>query len=143
MINREIIAYLKLAHGSFNGLVFLLFCYQGMMGKKIRRTRKEGRPHDVALIKRHRMNGPILALLGMAGYIAGLTIGFLDHGLTFKYPLHLGVGSVIFVTIVLIFFVSKQIKGHDSHWRDLHFYLGLLLLGLYCAQIFTGLGILL
>lgn len=29
MIGKEVVVYLKFIHGSFNSLVFILFCYQG------------------------------------------------------------------------------------------------------------------
>lgn len=32
MVSKEVVVYLKAMHGSFNSVVFILFCYQGWAG---------------------------------------------------------------------------------------------------------------
>jgi hypothetical protein len=54
--------YFKLAHGTFNSLVMLLFIRQGWLGLQIRKNRLSGTPL-VPAIKRHRRTGPIAAAL--------------------------------------------------------------------------------
>jgi len=145
MIEKELVAYLKLVHGLFNSLVFLLFCYQGWMGWRIRRSRQAGGPPSFAVVKRHRKTGPVFAGLGIMGYLFGLVLGWLNHNLNLNYrhTIHLPVGTVLAVAIVLAFLASRGIKSPDSSWRTHHFLLGLLLLSLYFFQVIIGLGILL
>jgi predicted membrane chloride channel (bestrophin family) len=140
---RNIIPYLKLAHGSFNTLMMFLFAYQGWMGIRIRKQRLSGSISDFHFIKRHRKTGPVFAVLGCCGYIAGLTIVYIDKGTVFYYPLHLIFGSAIAVSIITTFFVSRKIKGISSSFRTPHFILGIWIICLYLVQLILGLGILL
>jgi hypothetical protein len=78
MIEKQTITYLRLAHGSFNVTMMLLFFYQGFLGFRIRQGRKSGN-QAVRAIKRHRKAGPVLALMGVAGFVAGMTIVYLDY----------------------------------------------------------------
>lgn len=138
-MSKEIILYLKLLHGGFNSLVILLFIYQGILGLRIRRSDKK--PIDV--IKRHRKNGPVLAVLGILGFVAGITVMFLDTGRILKYPYHFILGLIIVSLIITTYAISKKIKGPDPYWRNRHFYLGILIICLYFVQAFLGLGVLL
>lgn len=143
MIEKELLAYLKYAHGLYNTTVMLLFFHQGWVGMTIRRQRLgEG---DVSLTsrKRHRRTGPVLALMGVLGFIAGLTLVMVDEGNLLKYPLHLFVGSAIILLIVATYRVSRHIKGLDAPFRTPHFILGVTLLVLYLIEVFLGLGIVL
>ncbi len=138
-MNKEIISYLKLLHGAYNTLVICLFVYQGSLGLRIRRS--ETKPFHI--IKRHRKTGPVAAALGAAGFIAGVTIVYLDTGRILKYPLHFITGLVIVSLIITTYLISKKIKGPDKYWRNRHFALGILIICLYFIQAFLGLGILL
>ena len=142
MIDKELISYLRLAHGSYNMLVMFLFVYQGILGLKIRRQRLKGQ-QQFNIIKRHRRLGPILVLLGLSGFFAGVFLAAIGHGHIFHYPLHFITGSAIALSAITTFFISRKIEGPDSPWRDSHFRLGIFILCLYIIQVFLGLGILL
>ena len=94
MIDKEFIAYFKLAHGFFNLCMMALFCYQGWMGFLIRQARTSGTPMPLDTVRRHRKAGPVFALWGVVGYIAGIVVVVLDKGRVFEYPLHFLTGSV-------------------------------------------------
>ncbi len=142
MIEKQVVAYLKLIHGVFNGAVFAAFLYQASLGLRIRTGRTRRHP-DFAVIKRHRTLGPLLVLLGLSGFVAGGVVVSLDHGRMFKYPLHFFVGLAIAAVAVITFVVSKRIRAGDSPWRSAHLFLGIALLVLYLIQVTLGLGILL
>ena len=142
MIDKQIIAYLKLIHGAFNALVMLLLIYQGWFGLRIRNIRRAGRPPDFKTIKRHRKNGPLFTILGCLGFIAGIIIVYLDEGGIFEYPLHFIMGSVITFSLITTYLISKRISGVESRLRTPHFILGIGTLVLYLVQVFLGLGIL-
>ncbi len=143
MINRQLIPYLQLIHGSFNLLTAILFTYQGAMGFKIRGERRKGSPMPLAAIKRHRKLGPILTPLGIAGFFAGLTLVYIDAGDILKYPAHLAVGIALCILIGGAFLVSRRIKGSETTWRNPHFIIGIFILIVYYSQILLGLGVLL
>ena len=142
MIDKQLIAYLRLVHGSYNTLMMVLFIYQGLLGLKIRKQRKVGGQMPFKIIKRHRKIGPILALMGVIGFFAGAALIYLDYGRLLKYPLHFLTGLAISLLIATTFFISKKIKGSDPLWRNLHFRVGILILSLYPIQAFLGVGIL-
>ena len=142
MIDKQLIAYFRLVHGSYNTLMMVLFIYQGLLGLKIRKQRKAGNQMPFKIIKRHRKTGPILALMGVIGFFAGAALIYLDYGRLLKYPLHFLTGLAISLLIATTFFISKKIKGSDSLWRNLHFRVGILILSLYPIQAFLGVGIL-
>lgn len=141
MIEKDMIPYFRLAHGSYNIMVMILFFYQGWLGLKIMNGRKTGL-QSFGAIKRHRKMGPVLSLMGAAGFFVGLFIA-VSHGHIFHYPLHFSTGSVIVLCISTTFFISRKIKGQDSPWRALHFRVGILILSFYFIQAFLGLGIIL
>lgn len=140
-MDKQVIAYLRLVHGSFNIIVVLLFIYQGILGLKIRKNRKAGTPL-FNTIKRHRKSGPLIALMGGIGFLAGVVLIYLDYGRLLKYPLHFITGMAIVFSIVSAFTISKKIKGSESPWRTPHFRRGILILCLYAIQVFLGIGIL-
>lgn len=135
--------YLKILHGSFNTIVGLLFLYQGSLGLRIRKERKAGEQRNAAVIKRHRSGGPIYAVLGVAGYLAGIGLVYIDKGNLWVYPYHLLTGSVIALLIMTTFVISRKIGDSESPWRTPHFVIGLFILFLYLLQIYIGLNILL
>jgi hypothetical protein len=138
MIDKQAIAYLKYAHGSFNTLMFLLFLYQGSLGLKIRSQRLTGGPLSVEAVRRHRKAGPVLAPLGVMGFLAGLGLVYLDHKHALEYPIHFLVGAAIALSIISTFFVSRKIRGPGSAWRRPHLALGVLILFLYSVQLLLG-----
>jgi len=142
MMIRQIIPYLKLAHGSFNLLMAFLFIYQWSIGLKIRGKRNTGEQPEAKLIRRHRRNGPIFVILGCLGYIAGVSIAYLDKGKFIQFPLHFITGSLIASSLVSTYFISKKIRITKSPWRTSHFMLGTLIVSLYFVQVFLGLNIL-
>lgn len=142
MIDREWIDLLRILHGTFNILVALAFFYQGWLGLKVRKGRRIG-DRDFQAIRRHRGNGPILALLGALGYVAGVALITLDKGHFFEYGRHHLVGLFIVILLAATFLVSRKIKGPVSPWRTPHLLLGLAILGVYLVQLFLGLNILL
>lgn len=141
--DKETISYLRILHGLYNTTVVLMFFYQGYLGLKIRKDRKRNNLLTLNVIKRHRRLGPAIALLGIAGFFAGLALVYLDYGDILKYPIHLFVGLAIVSLVSITFIISRKIKSLDSPWRTPHFMIGIVILVLYCIQILLGLGILL
>ncbi len=143
MIPGEYMGYLGILHGSFNTVVALLFLYQGSLGWRIRKERLAAGKRDAAIIKRHRSGGPILVVLGLAGYLAGVAIVYVDRGRVLVYPPHLIAGSCIALLLLMTFGISRLIKGLESPWKTPHFVIGIFILFLYLFQIYVGLNILL
>jgi hypothetical protein len=143
MIVREWIDLLRILHGAYNTLVALAFLYQGWLGLKIRKAGRSGGAKDFGNIKRHRGNGPVLALLGILGYVAGATLITIDKGHFFEYRAHHIVGLSIVILLTTTFFVSRKIKGPVSPWRTPHLLLGLAILVAYLVQLILGLNSLL
>lgn len=142
MLDKQIIACLKLLHGFYNATVILLFVYQGFIGLRIRRERKAG-IRSFNIIKRHRKLGPVLIFVSMLGFLAGGMVVYLDHGHIFHYQIHFITGLLIVLSVIATFIISKRITDADDIWRDVHFMLGIFILCLYITQVFLGLGILL
>jgi hypothetical protein len=143
MIDKEFIAYFKLAHGFFNLSMLALFCFQAWMGFLIRQARTSGAPAPLDVVRRHRKAGPVFALWGVLGFIAGMTVVALDKGRMFEYPLHFLTGLSIALCIGGVYAVSRRLRAGEQSFRNVHFGLGLLLLALYVVQVFLGLAILL
>ena len=143
MVRGDYLDYLKILHGSFNAVVGLLFLHQGSLGLRIRKERRAGGQRDATVIKRHRSRGPVYAVLGVAGYLAGAVLVYIDKGRLLEYPSHLITGSGIALLIMATFFVSRKIRGPESYWRTLHLAIGILILFLYLLQAYIGLNILL
>ena len=141
MIDKQTIAYLKLLHGAYNTVMMFLFMYQGLLGLKIRRQRVRG-GQNFSIVKRHRKLGPVLALMGVAGFIAGMIVIYIDKGHVMEYPLHFLTGMSIALSITAAFLISRNIKGADSPWRTPHLIIGIVILCLYLVQVTLGIGIL-
>lgn len=140
---RQLIPHLVLGHGLFNLLVFGLFLRQGWLGLAIRQARQHGAPPPLDAIRKHRRTGPLAALLGGAGFLAGIVLVLADTGNLAEYPLHLLVGGIIVLTLAGLYALSRRIDKADSPYRAPHASLGLLLVGLYLLQGYLGLSILL
>ncbi len=143
MIPSPFIEYLKLGHGLFNTLVMLLFVNQGWLGLKIRKERKGGLPKDFTIIKKHRGRGPIFVLFGILGFLAGVTLVYMDNARILEFPAHFVTGACISLLLITTFLISRGIKGPESSLRTIHFVIGISILCLYLFQIFLGLNILL
>lgn len=142
MIDKYTFSLLGLAHGSFNMGVVIGFLYQGLLGLRIRKNRTAGIP-DPKHIRKHRKMGPLLAILGVMGFLAGKTLVYLEHGHFLEFPMHYGTGATIVLVLIATFLSSRRIRGASVAWRNRHFRLGLVLLFLYMAQVVFGLGIVL
>ena len=141
MIDKQILEYLKLGHGTFNAMVCSFFIYQGLLGYRIRKARIAHMSVGSGQ-KRHRKNGPVLVLLGIGGFFAGMLVVFLDYGHLLKYPLHFINGATIAVALSGLLLVSRKIRATDTQWRSVHFTLGIVTLLLYFSQLLLGLDIL-
>jgi hypothetical protein len=137
------VAAFQAGHALFNGALFLLFAYQGLLGWRIRRKRVAGVLQDFSVVKRHRALGPVLAAAAPLGYLAGLMLVYLHKGEWVSFPLHLIGGTALLAVVAAVFLVSKRIRGAQSPWRTPHFALGILLLVVFVAQIYLGLNVLL
>jgi hypothetical protein len=142
LIDRQLLASLRLAHGVFNLAVLLALCYQGWIGLKIRHARKAGAALPFGAIRRHRKSGPVLAALVASGYLFGIIVVFLDEGRLLEYPAHFVTGTVLVLLVLAGFILSRKIKGPDSPYRSPHFLTGIALLAVDLLQVFLGLGVL-
>lgn len=143
LIDRQLLAALRLGHAAFNTSVLLLFLYQAKLGLSIRRARKAGATLPFPAIKRHRKMGPILAVLGVLGFCAGIGLVLLDTGNILEFPPHLFGGIGIVALLCTSYVLSRFIKSPDSPYRTPHFIVGILLLVLYVLEALLGLGVLL
>ena len=132
----------KVAHGSFNTLLVLVFLYQARLGFTIRK-RSENGEHRFITIRRHRRLGPFLVVMSLSGYFFGLILVYIDKGRMLEYPLHLVVGSLIVLFVLGQYALSKKIKGRESWWRRPHLVVGMGIVCLYLLQILIGLVVLL
>ena len=136
------VPHLQVAHALFGGALLLAFVVQGWLGLRIRSRRRAGAP-DFAAVRRHRRLGPVLTRLLPFVLLAGLATAYLDHGSWVVYPFHLAVGAVLVVAAGAAEFLSRRIRGPQSPWRLVHFFLGAGILALFFVQAFLGLGALL
>jgi hypothetical protein len=143
MLSDSVVATLQIGHAGFNGLLFLAFAFQGLMGLRIRKKRVAGVPQDFTVVKRHRKLGPALAALVPLGYLAGLSTTYLSRGVWVRHPEHFTVGTVLLIVVGATFLASRRIRGAQSPWRNRHAALGLVLACVFLVQIFLGLGVLL
>jgi hypothetical protein len=141
LIDKHLLHYLRPAHGAYNAIMMLLFLYQGWFGFRIRRARKANAPPSFSMIKRHRRMGPVLVILGVFGFLEGLTLVLLDSGNVLEFPPHLFTGLTIAVLLAATYKISRDIKGPDSPYRTRHFVLGVVLLCLYLLNVAIGIGV--
>ncbi|MFZ5798987.1 MAG: DUF4079 family protein [Desulfobulbus sp.] len=139
----QMLPWLALGHGIYNGVVMLLFGYQGWLGHLIRRQRRAGASPPMTAVRRHRRNGPILVVLGAAGFLAGLLLVLLDKGEIIAFPLHFGLGLAIVFAQLGAYAVSRTIRARAEAGRGLHRLLGIAILCLYPIQALVGLALLL
>ena len=142
MVDKESFEYLKYVHGLFNIIVVLMFFYQGWMGLRIRNGRKSGNAPDFVLIKKHRKLGPILFVLGVAGFLAGPMVVYINYARIFEYPLHFVLGVCITLSLIATYIISRKIRV-GSPWRTPHFVMGVTISCLYIVQALIGLSMLL
>ncbi len=142
MLDKQTVAYLRYVHASYNMIMTALFLYQGNLGLRIRKQRKTGDFFDVKAIKKHRKAGYFFTIMGISGFISGLTIVYVDYRHILEYPLHFFTGSVIAVSLLSTYLISRKIK-QKSIWRTPHFMIGILIICLYIFQLLLGMGILL
>lgn len=140
-ILKEYVYLMKPAHGTFNFMVMFLFIFQAGMGMRMRKARLQGKPLP-DIIKKHRRFGPIIAALGIGGYLAGIILVLIDKGKVMEYQPHFVMGSLIVLAILSVVSASRKITAGDSPWRGKHLNRGRYLLFLYGLQIMLGLGVL-
>jgi hypothetical protein len=138
----SIFGYVKYAHGLYNGLVILLFLYQGWLGLKIRQSRIAGTPPVVTFIRRHRKFGPALVILGIFGFAGGISTVYFTEGEIFEHPVHFLTGLTICALIITAFLVSRKIRGRENGMRKIHYSIGLIILSLYFFQAYLGIDML-
>ena len=135
---------LSLFHGLFNLAVFALFVYEGLLGLKIRRSRRrQVMPPPVSSIRRHRKNGPLFVNLGILGFLIGFVlVAATSNGRVIVFGAHFWVGLAVVVLLIANYVLTRFIKRPISPYRTPHFALGLLLLTAYIVQMILGLGLL-
>ena len=130
------------AHGLYNTVVFLLFAWQGWLGSKIRIERLGRGPRTTAFITKHRKFGPVLTLLGIAGFLSGAIIVYFVSGHIFYRQVHFIAGSVLTILIITVFLISRKIRERRTPFRTLHMATGIATICLYLLQIYIGVGML-
>ena len=136
--------YLSLFHGVFNFAVMVLFAYEGILGLKIRRSRRrQVMPPPVSSIRRHRKNGPLFVVLGIVGFLIGFVlVAATSNGRIVIFPPHFWVGLAVVALLLANYSLTRFIKRPVSPYRTPHFVLGILLWAAYVAQMVLGLEIL-
>jgi hypothetical protein len=142
MADKQVFVYLRIVHGLFNIALMLAFIVQAWLGLQIRKQRKAGNAPPLSDLKRHRSLGPVLVPAGVLGFLSGCGLIYADYGYLLKYPLHFITGLVIALLLLATYPISREIRAGESPWRERHYRLGLLTLGLYGFQAFLGIGIL-
>ena len=142
LIDIRLLSNLRLAHGIYNTCVMLLFFYHAWIGFAIRRARKAKAPLPFHYIKRHRKMGPVLTVLGIIGFLIGLTLVLIHTGHVLKFPSHLFIGLALVALLLATYTLSRKIKGLDSAHRTPHMFLGITILCLYLIEVVLGIGIL-
>lgn len=143
LIDRQLLADLRLVHAFYNTGMLLLFFYHGRLGLAIRRARNAAEKPPLPAIRRHRKMGPVLAVMGVCGFFIGLTLVLLRTGNVLEYPPHLFTGLAIVMLLAGTWAISRKIKGPDSPYRKPHYIMGVAILCLYVAEVFLGIGVLL
>lgn len=139
---QEFVPVLQVGHGLFNAALLAAFLAQGWLGWRIRRGRAAGFATDILALKRHRRQGPILALLLGVGYLAGVSTAFVHKGRWVPHPLHFAAGTLLIALVAATVVVSKRIQGPATPARTTHFLLGIVVLGVFFTQALLGLAVL-
>jgi hypothetical protein len=140
MVNPELIDVGEIVHGVFNGVIAIIFMYQGFLGLRIRRKRTAEGSMDFSVVRKHRKIGPALVFLGIIGFLAGITLVLVDKGKIVAFPLHFILGLLVVLLILAVYLASKKI-GAGTEWRAHHALIGLVLLCLYVVQVIIGLDV--
>jgi hypothetical protein len=140
LIDRNVLADLRLVHAFFNSGVLALFFYQAWLGITVRRARLAGGAMPLPALSRHRKSGPILAMLGLFGFLVGFVLALLDTGNVLEYPAHLITGTAIISLLSATYVISRKIKGQYSAARTPHFVMGIMILCLYLLEAFLGIS---
>jgi len=140
-IPKILFPYLVTGHALFNTCLFIAFIYQAGLGWGIRKNRLSAGKPEAVKIRCHRKLGPIFAALLPVGFLAGLTLTYLEYGAIAKYPLHLTVGALLVIAVISTWLISKNIRGASANWRNLHFGTGIAIILLFICQILLGLNI--
>jgi uncharacterized iron-regulated membrane protein len=141
MLPDSVVSALQIGHVFFNAALFVALAFQGLVGWRIRKRRIAGALPDFSVVRRHRTLGPVLAALLPMGNLAGVSITYLSRGLWVRYPGHFAAGTVLVAVAGATFLASRRIRGAQSPWRVRHAALGLVLLCVFCVQIFLGLNV--
>jgi len=86
--------------------------------------------------------GPVLVIMGVLGFLDGLTLVLLDTGKVLQFPPHLFAGLTIIVLLIATYKITRDIKGPESSSRTPHFVLGSAILCLYLVDVVIGIGVL-
>ena len=138
----SLLMYFRYGHGLYNIVVIMLFLFQGWLGQQIRNRRNAGNPPEVKFVRRHRKLGPSLAILGIFGFVGGISTAYLSEGEIFEHPIHFLTGLTISALIITTFLVSRKIRGRESTWRTVHYFIGLVIISLYVFQAYLGIRML-
>lgn len=142
IVEKQVLPWLRLAHGLYNTAVIILVFYQARLGFVVRKARKANAPLPLAAVKRHRRLGPVLVWLGLAGFFAGLIIVTLGERNYLEHWHHLFTGISIAILFPVTGALSRRIKGPDPAFRNPHMAVGIIILVLYLLAAFLGVGIL-
>jgi hypothetical protein len=112
------------------------------MGLAVRKARLSGSTPP-AHAGRHRRLGPVLAALGVAGFLAGSGLILLDEGRLMVYPLHFIAGLLIASGLITALVLSRGITPGEGKARTLHRRAGIAVAVLYALQVLIGAGVLL
>jgi len=141
LLSKETVALLRYVHGGLNLLVAIMVWSMLALGLGIRRRRASGRA-TLKLSSPHMAIGPVLAVLGPMGFLAGVTLITLDKGSPLEYPPHFVLGFLIALALPGMFLLSRALLKGSQRARRAHRRLGITLAVLYMFQVLLGIGIL-
>jgi len=141
-MDQQTIAALRYVHGAFNLTVFGMAIVLALRGFRVRKSRLAGRV-DSGAARVHRRLGPIVLSLVWTGYSAGTILIFIDKGRILEYPYHGLAGLTLGVLLAVNFLVSRHLTLVAGDIRNIHHRVGRIILVLFAAQVFLGVGILL
>jgi len=142
ILSKETIASLRYFHGGYNLLMALAAWSMLWLGLSIRRRRASGRQAGT-VTSAHRRIGPVLAVLGPTGFLAGATLIVLDKGHVFEYPSHFIIGLLLALALPGMYVLSRALLRGSARARTVHRRLGISVAVVYLLQVLLGVGILL